>query len=332
VKVLISHVDLDGVGVAVLESIYRSTLDFYNVRLLDYGWIEDCDWIRDFDEVVIVDHSLAPEDVIEHIIEPNPQLKSLTILDHHHSSEGLDDGLSGYKHVRVVVDGNRSGTKLFLDEIVKPKVETVSKSTAEFADVVDTYDRWVEDSPLWNQAVGQNAVLYGMMERWRDDPFSKFISRTARKLTMRPEKLSWTANEYEIIVAYENRYKEEFTKAEKNLQVRVDSEGIVFILFPASTMVSRIASQLLDTYIQAEYAIVVNTYQGISGKISIRSKRGFDCTQLAVANGHKEAAGGVLTEEQARGLLKFKTWSLSYNNDDNDMILSYMPGGECRGS
>lgn len=138
-RTLIFHTDLDGIAVGILAEFFK--LPFDCKMSMDYGFEEDTQTvakIRTADEIVMADLSM-PQEMYGELVAAG---KSVVIFDHHETSTWIA-GKTG-----CVWDDRRSGTCVFFDEYVKPRVGRFSPCVGEFVRLVDIYDRWVLDSPL----------------------------------------------------------------------------------------------------------------------------------------------------------------------------------------
>lgn len=296
-KVLVSHVDLDGLGPVVLEILFRKKLGFDKVINLDYGWEEDHEIIMSFnkyDEIVFADMSCS---FVQYdwwkVME-----KKVWVFDHHETSKPLT-GLPD-----CVIDTGRCGTKIFFDEYVKPRIGRYRPIIDDFIDLINVYDLWQFQDPLWEKALNLNRVMY-KYAAWNAAEFSdkhdRFINSILRKLENDSEFL-FTPTEQRYIE--ESKVKEEnaFQRARETLKVRHDHWGRKFGIFLAWGKISISASRLLYDYDSSlDYVVAVQDYNNEFGKLSIRSRRGGDfyCTDLGAFSGHIEASGCQITPEQA---------------------------------
>jgi oligoribonuclease NrnB/cAMP/cGMP phosphodiesterase (DHH superfamily) len=307
-KLLCSHVDLDGLGSVILQRSYADIIPFDKVITLDYGFEELPETrmlFEEYDEIVIVDLSCSSS-----FFQEIGNRRKIFIFDHHETSSWLK-GYRGSCH-----DDTRCGTKIFYEEYLLPKLRRVSKTTEQFVNLVDTYDRWQIDSPYWEAALSLNRVMFSWAN-YNDRTISShnaFIKTEAKKIREAP---SWYWTDAERISIEQSREIEDrvYRQAKKDIKLRMDRRGCSFGILPMRSKISLTLSRLLrDDYPTLDYILVVNTFDAPPFKISLRSARGFDCTALAGTGGHKAAAGGTFTPEICSALLKEQV-CLAYKDD-----------------
>jgi oligoribonuclease NrnB/cAMP/cGMP phosphodiesterase (DHH superfamily) len=314
-RILIHHVDLDGASVGVLEEVFREKLDFDDTMLADYGFSEDPninEYVSSFDEIIIADLSL-PE---EHVIPWIERGKKVMIFDHHSETSWIQ------KYEGSVWDDSRCGTKIFWEEYVKPKVGRYRPIIDQYVDLVDTYDLWDQESPLWDEAVKLNNVLGGMKNYSATNQYEMFIpyfswmEKKLRKLN----EWTWLEKEDGIHERAVKREQDVYDLAMKRLQIRTDSKGKIFGLTVMRSKISLVASRILQEEENMDYLVVVNSYGGITGKLSFRSRNGFNCNDLEVANGHDAAAGGSIEPEDVVRFLDNPKLSFVYSDDFTEKL------------
>ena len=311
-KLLISHIDLDGSGSIVLERAYRDKLGFDQAVMLDYDFElnpENQAVVESFDEIIIADLSIR-EEYFAHLASLG---KKVRIFDHHASASYLDE------YRGCVHDETRCGTRIFFEEYVAERIGRAPQVVFDFVDRIDTYDRWQDESPLWEEALSLNRVLYGFTDYSKKgmEASEAFLRTQARKLMERDE-WGWTPTEVQAIERSREAEDRRFQEAVDTISCRKDSRGLYFGVFAIPGKISIVCSRLLKDprYAFLDYVIVTNSYGGVSGNLSLRSRNGFDCTALGPVNGHLAAAGGKIEPEQAKLLLKDETYSLAYKEDE----------------
>lgn len=277
-KILITHVDLDGFGVNILQSLYRKYIPFDDILNKNYGF-EDSQEIKDLitpdNDIIITDLSI-PENVF---IEWKKILHSIKIIDHHESSKYLDNYRGNIWSTELC------GTALFWENYVKPILKKnnviISDKVEHFVRLVDCYDRWQDDSPLWEDATRLNKIN----QIYKD----KFVSHMVEKLSTIWE---WSDEEkayYEKVEEEENNL---LSIVEKELVIKTDNYGDNFCLIEMKdkSKVSMVCSKLLSKYKNIDYCIA---YYPSRNSLSFRTKNDhFDLTKLQGVFGHKAAAGG----------------------------------------
>ena len=303
-----SHIDLDGLGSVLVYLYFKNRnipgMDFDTYMLLDYGWEtipENISYIASFDEVVMADIS-APKEYIDQIRAKGTQVK---IFDHHLAAEWLKDDPDS------VWDQERSGTRIFWEEYASKILKRYPLVIKQFVYLVDAYDCWREDSPLWEDAKGLNAVLYGLKNFTAGneiDSNQEFIETMLRKFDLFPNEWTWLPKERRIIQESLRRELELYDQAVKSMKIRIDTKGRAFGVIASGSKISLTCSRILKENPAMDYLICVNSFRGINGKLSFRTKRGdFDLNSLAGVHGHAVAAGAQVLPEFAN-----KIWEEDY--------------------
>lgn len=312
-RLLISHIDLDGVGSPVIAKLYFNDY-FDNIILRDYGFEEDEDTnllIRTYDEIVIADLS-APDSYIESLINSGIIVH---IYDHHIAASWLKDKEYG------VFDENRCGTKIFWEEWAKPKLGRYYPLTDKFVELIDTYDRWQEDNPLWDEAKALNSVLYNKDLNYNEPngivKYTPFINRMVNKIRNSCSEWSWNVIEEGYIIDSLNKEKQLYNKAIGSMQIREDYKGYKFGIIAIGSKISLICSEILKDRPDLDYIVCLNLYRGLNGKLSFRTKReDIDLNDFIVCKGHKQAAGGVVVPELAEKFWNNKNLCWAYSGDE----------------
>lgn len=295
-RLLISHVDLDGTGAPVIVKLYFSEY-FNKIILCDYGFEEDDDLrleIESFDEIVIADLS-APEEYIESLVNKG---KHVEIYDHHLHASWLNEKPYG------IYDDQRCGTKIFWEEWAKPKLGRYYPATDHFVELVDTYDRWQQKSPLWNDAKALNSVLYNKTIDWNEKnaliKYTPFIERMTNKIRKSSDGWRWSMIEEGWIQDSLKKEKDALDKALATMKIREDYKGRKFAIIAIGSKISLICSEILDMRDDFDYIVCLNLYGGLNGKLSFRTKReDLDLNSLVCCAGHAQATGGQVIPELA---------------------------------
>lgn len=303
-----SNPDLDGVSYVVFIRLFDIPHD--SIVIEDYTHVETdnfSDYIAGFDEIFYVDY--APDKVFyERLISEG---KTVWVFDHHDRSLELEGD-------HIYVDLEECGTSLFWENYVKPNYVVEEKPIyQQFVDLVKTYDLWKQDSPLWEEAKALNSVCYSLHDyRAKSAIWSFYPYYDAQERKLRHwQEWDWTLPEKQAAQKAIDRENEMFEEAEKNLQFRTDTRDVPFGVTQIPSKISLVASRLLEKYSEKmQYIILVNTFKGISGKCSARSK-GFPCRSLQLPDGHEEAAGFVTRPEWIEEFLEGKKWSLAYQDE-----------------
>lgn len=312
-RILISHVDLDGHGIITLAKYFQDVKGvflFDRIMGQDYGFEDDADifgYISEYDEIVIADLSLKKEKVDWWV----SQGKSVMFFDHHGETQWIEEFEGS------VWDDSRCGTKIFWEEYLKPKIGRYKPIVEDFVQLVDTYDMWRETHPLWEEARSLNNVLYGIVDYSAEGLFEKY-GPFYKIMTKKFDKMNswrWTSKEKEIIERALAREQEMYERAMEHISYRQDSRDRYFGVVMIPSKISVVAARILTEQDYLDYLVVLNSYRGLNGKLSFRSRRGFNCPDISMANGHAAAAGGIITVEQAQQFWENEDLSFRYNED-----------------
>lgn len=275
--ILISHIDLDGFGVNILNSLFSEDLGFDDIKNKNYGFEEEQEvkeLINKDNDLIIVDLSI-PENTYK---EWKEKLHSLIIIDHHESSKYLKD------YEGNIWSDEQSGTSLFWNFYLKPILiknkKTWSDKIEYFVKLVDCYDRWQEDSELWLNATRLNKVNQALKDR--------FVSHMVEKLTTLWE---WSAEEEYSFIEIERAEDEIVATIEQDLSIKTDNSGYNFAMgcVPEKGKLSMVCSKLLHKYPEIDYFIGYNPH---SLRMSFRSNKDYvDLTKIHGVFGHKNSAG-----------------------------------------
>lgn len=288
-KVLVTHVDLDGYGINILEELLKKELKFDKVYNLNYGFEGEevsQEFIREDTDLVITDLSV-PEDTFKAWLE---KLHSIKIYDHHESTRFLKD------YDFCSWDTERCGTKIFyedykenglsISDMIKNKYGcSVSDKVEYLVNLIDTYDRWQDGSRLWEGATRLNKLCIGYG--------NSFVKKMVSKVKAIWE---WSSEDTDIYKKEEEVENQIYEETEKQLLKRFDNSGRTFsvVYIENKSKVSMVSSRLLKNYPDIDYLAIGNPW---NTKLSFRSRKDLDLTQLHGVNGHKLAAGGQLRNE-----------------------------------
>lgn len=315
-KLLVSHIDLDGFGGLFLAKYFNDVLNFNYFMVADYGFADDPDnwaYLTSMEEIIFSDLSLSEEHT--KMLREDHGIK-VRFFDHHSKADWLANDEDS------VFDLDRCGTKLFWEEYVKPRIGRYPVIIDEFVTLVDTYDLWKDTDPLWTQSKNLNSVMIGLRDWGCSDPIeasASFYALFERKI----EKLKhWTETDQELRIIEKSNKREEdlFQKAKKNLMVRVDSKGKIFGVFALQAKISLVCARILKEEENLDYVVAFNTYGGLTGKLSFRSRGGFNCNDIGVSNGHDAAGGGQISVPDSFKFLETPTLAFTYNESYDEKI------------
>jgi len=225
--------------------------------------------------------------------------KKVIIFDHHQSGKDILGYLSNY-----IYDLNRSGNKIFFDELVKGKRRKLCID--QYITLADTYDLYKTDSENWEDAKNLNNVLYGYVN-WKAYKYETDTERHRKFCEVQLNKFDkfnkFFFNEYEKYIIHNSLRKENqaYEEAKKNLQFRVDNEGYKYIYTECTSKISLIAYRLLKNYGEKiDYIVLYSTWDKDNLSLSLRSIN-FDTTYITKkwgGGGHKNASGMVFESQQ----------------------------------
>jgi oligoribonuclease NrnB/cAMP/cGMP phosphodiesterase (DHH superfamily) len=296
---LLSHTDADGLGSVILAKYFN--LPFDKIICFDYGFEDESVAVQvlyDSDNIVVADLALTPA-LHDKLLEKG---KSVQVFDHHETSQWISQK-SG-----CVWDDKRSGTKIFFDEYVKPRIGRYKPVVREFVDLVDVYDRWDLASLLrpLSEDLQRVFVKYGNWDL--DDALvrhDRYIIAMIRKL-QKDTNFGW--NNVELMYIRDAKASEDraYDDALAMLQIRIDNKSRRFGVFSAWGKISMTCHRMLNVdNMDIDYLAVAQTFHGKWGTMSLRSREGkFDLMELAGVAGHKASAGATLTPEDAQRFMR----------------------------
>jgi oligoribonuclease NrnB/cAMP/cGMP phosphodiesterase (DHH superfamily) len=296
---LLSHTDCDGLGPVILSRYFN--LPFDKVICYDYGFEDEANAVQvlyDSKSIVVSDLALTPalhDDLLA-------KGKKVQVFDHHETSQWINE------RPNCCWDGNRSGTKIFFDEYIKPRIGRYRPVVREFVDLVDVYDRWDLQSPLrpLSEDLQRVFVKYG---NWDIDDalvrHDRYIMAMLRKLE-KDEHFTWNNTELMYIRDAKASEDKAYDEALAMLQIRRDNKGYRFGVFSAWGKISMTCHRMLNVENMAiDYLICAQTFHGKWGIMSFRSREGkFNLMDLAGVAGHKASAGATLTPEDAQRFMR----------------------------
>ena len=291
-----SHNDLDGIMSTVIGFYYFKPIaymyDTYNSDQYDCNDY-DLHKFKEYDIVIFTDFS-PEENVINYM---NENSIDYLIFDHHISRKENLENLAGNKYI---FDNSKCGCKIFFDTITKGiRVKKVVYQAVEYTNVYDLYQM---QSSLWREAKGLNNILWGMTS-WFSDLQStakhqKFIDAMLYKFSF--EKVFYLSKyEINLMEKAEQKEKDNYEIAKKDLSIRIDNSGNKYAYFECSSKVSIVSNWMLQEKPDLKYIICHATFDdknGLKPKVSIRSleDRGIDCASIASiynGGGHKCSSG-----------------------------------------
>lgn len=307
----ISHTDLDGYGCQmVTKKALPNDIVYYNTgygKRID----EDLDVVLSIltpeDTLLITDLNLT-EEQSKKVDDAAREVKfSIILLDHHETGKPSADKYPWYH-----LDTTRCATKIIYDWFVDKGIDlTDIKYTV---DMINIYDLWQENNPLFSKAKGLNQVLWnnkgeypkvlGSLENhfliYMIDMFGKslkaghsiprveLMAYEFKRTFFDPDKMS----EDPLHIAKIRSMYPYIMDSDLFTSVEIDGkQGKVF--FGLDSIFQEFSSMLLH---ESEIDFAVNI--GTQGNLSLRSRNGTRVNDIARqyfhGGGHPAAAGGSL--------------------------------------
>lgn len=302
-KCLIVHNGIDGIAAATLAAADNYEGDIYAVGS---ECIDIKKMIDPYDFVTIVDMALKEKDM-----KYASNRCILFIYDHHVRNSYVT------KYENCIIDTRSCASKLYYEN----KHQTIygtNKTMEEFIALVNVFDRWQFDSPLFEESV---KLFYLFQRLTRDGPrggmiyskgnllpsrFQGFISSMSIKFML--ESLAYTVDEKIMIDECIQRFRHDYIVTLQHLQFRLDERGRIFIFCAAIGNISLICNELLNKHKDAEYVVVHHeTIKGFT-RFSARSRGvDVDMNELEGFEGHPAAAGCFIEEAVAREIIRDRT-------------------------
>lgn len=312
----LTHNDLDGLGCVIASKFLKLPLD--HLIILNYNeWYKDKTnpsreeiiLPSDFDRIFVTDLSID-DNLYEWI---KNSYKEYHIFDHHDKSQRLmSDSF-------CEIDQTRSGTKIWFDFLKREFKVRTPKIVNDFISLVDTYDMWKENDPLFEAALDLNRCFWGSCD-WKSDNYGRyryFVENQLKKFESGRNNFYYTSMEQMYIEGAKEKEDIALTSALNEMDWRIDSRGNKFGVFTARSKISYTCHTILKNNPDIDYLVAFKVWDGLSGELSFRSKH-FNVLQLAPAEGHTHAAGGFVEPEVARDILSGKITDFGYKEDYNN--------------
>lgn len=284
----IADADLDGIGSTVVFEYFMrpraKNIVIHNTpdrEFPDLNW----DFVDASDIVIFCD--TTPNDI--KIIEKIKEKSELYIFDHHITGRNLIGEMENYYY-----DITKCGTKILLDAFSPGRKK---KSVKQFVELVNTYDTWQTEAPLWNEAFDLQNIMWGYVN-WAIqasqtdyDKHIKFISMQLMKLH-KYKNFFFTDYEKNIAFKAREKVKRNFKQAKKNISFRTDNSNNTYAYFSCTSKLSWVCHLLLKEYSDLDYIVGHSTWDKYNTKVSLRSKA-FDTSIISTnwgGGGHEQAS------------------------------------------
>lgn len=257
----ITHNDMDGAGCAIL---IKKCFDKVHTAYLNYHEVDEYlqENYKMYDKVIITDVSASIG-----VIEKLKNKCNLTLIDHHKTSENLK------KFDFTIHEMDRSATKLTYEWLVNAGHDI--KDYEGMVECINDYDIWLmqrADSLTMNILF----TLIGIgrfVNRFIDNPSDIFTAQEAMYLSIEKES--------------QEKY---ILQASNSASFFRDNQGREAAVLFAERYNSELGNHLVVVE-NLDYVIIINAQKE---KISLRSRKDVDISEIAVANGgggHKNASG-----------------------------------------
>ena len=272
---LITHTDLDGISVLVLTRYFG--VKFKKVYVWNYEEI-NIDDMKKYKNIIMVDLSIDEKS----FLDLKQRGCDIRIYDHHETSKYIS------KYKGNIWDMNRCGTRIFYDNYIKflPMFKE-NKSVEDYVLLVDTFDRWQQNNPLWERALNLQRLFTSTQH---------FINIGVEYIK---RNLVFTPSESMTIIQTIHDEDKEYKESIRGMKKYTDSKGVIYGVIPIKKYVSIVCNRILNN--NQDLVYVIGYYP--SGRISVRSVERFDVTTLKGIHGHKNAGGGFMNKNEIKELI-----------------------------
>lgn len=282
-KLHCTHIDLDGIGCAVLTKLVDSEIQhaFLNYDTID-GVVDNLPY-SDIEWFLLSDLMVTDKKLIQKLqnpcLFPKTTQEERLIIDHHLSATGNIDLLS--QTFRTYFDTTKSATLLVYETFA----DVLPSQAKHFAYIVNDWDMWEKKMPESDDFQWLLNSVYSIPDK-------------RNTTTLMNNFLYWiqygdfTTGAKSLISEAKDRYKYDLSAARETIK-DVEMEGMTFRFCWASRSVSRIADDLGGKKI---VMIIFDSY----GQAHFRTQMGnnFDVSKMAElfgGGGHTSAAGAGIT-------------------------------------
>ena len=316
-RILVTHIDLDGISPIVLSMLYHIKFDL--IYTWNYSDINVTELINLHpEEIIMTDLSFEDENDMKKIIDTGIKIR---VFDHHKTSEYLS------KYDGCIVDMNRCGTKIFYEEYIKPFLKskriTESSVVTEYVELVDIFDRWQNENSNWNRALDLNRffdVIVQMIDDYHEDipkrllsmipannilrdldramimseMFNPFILVTVLALRVYKLPERYVYEYHKAVATIVRMEKAAYGYATKSLVIKEMKDGVKYGICKGMRFPSIVMNEILKK--NKDMTFLIGVYG--SGKMSVRAKSPFDLTTIPLFRGHPQACGGKIDSDK----------------------------------
>lgn len=295
----VSHCDMDGLMPVILDRYFG--LLFSKTISTNYGDDLELESVKSGLYEFVVYTDFTPSDCVKKAIEE--QNMKVIIFDHHIAvNEEILNWSKIYNNIYYLFDNDRCGTKIYYDYLIDNGCESNSV-VEEIVDLVNVYDLYNQESELWENAFKLNTLMYCTGKYWeKTDKFKCFEFFMNTVLWKMQNAKHFFFNNLETskinadIAKANSLFENLINNAKCEISTRKDSKGFYFAVFHCNSKVSDICSKMLKKYSKLSYVCCINNYDKDNPRISLRSKEGFDLTELKYVKGHANASGVAVEE------------------------------------
>lgn len=307
---IITDADFDGVSSHIIAKLHLEPIvkTFLYTLTYDRSMSEfNIEFANKSEIIIFVD--IAP--TVELYKQLLNNKKEVYIFDHH---------ITSYTELQSIVENNyffteeKCGAKIFFDEITKGQRKR--KVEFQYIQLVDTYDRWQQQSLLWKNASKLQDIMYEYVNWYDDrltdnDKYIPYIEVQIDKI-LNAKNFYFTVYEEKLAIQAENKRKKNLEAARKSLKIRKDNSGNKYGYFECNSKLSTIGNIILNEYSDLKYVIGHSTFLEVykhipNGKISLRSNDGFDVNLIAEVwsgGGHPQSSGADIPLKEFEKLKK----------------------------
>jgi hypothetical protein len=283
-----THSDLDGVGSLIVNKYLNIKHD--KVYILNYPDITNKSGefifpnnyeLHEDDHILFTDISVNKE-FYEYIESIGCKFN---IFDHHKDTKEIE-----HKE-NVWFDESICGTQIYYDYVMDKRRRPLYLD--QLVELINTYDLFLDEHPLWIKAQELNDVFFGMKSFYKKhyESVEFFVEYQLKKNTN--GEYYFTEFENTKIENAKEKKAKLLGEAKLVLKKRIDENGNKFGVTMSSSKISYIAKEILEEE-SLDYIYVINTYRGVNGQVSLRihKQSELNASEFEGFSGHEKAAGG----------------------------------------
>lgn len=292
--IVFTHVDLDGIGCAMLikngfphTDIEYCVPDDINSRFMLFM---ERRLYEKYDNIFITDISVN-KDIAELI---NGQLpEKCVLLDHHKTAEFLNE----FSWAQVITEsciGKECGTHLVKNYLIK--LERYSDTFSQFVELVRRYDTWEWKTRYKDERAKQLNDLFHIYGRER------FVEEIGKRLGNLQSKL-FNESEQLLLEMKEEQMKRYIARKSSILQyerILGYTAGIVF----AEQYISELGNELAEMHPECDFIILIDMSSGIEYRCTKEEVSVARIAKEFGGGGHPKAAGSPIDKKKKIEIIK----------------------------